>query len=269
MTKDPAMLIGKVIQSNLPVYREGEKMIKILNDLIDGIQLFPFNSDSPARQLQISRMYARVYGVIVDASLYDHNDFAIAHETCLQKLSPLASTFPEDPTISDVTWKSLFKTGTFSVHQKFSTRSSSRMSTTSESNLDSQKMDLLARGILICPKSEIDKILQHWIALESKMLQPSLQPQVIAKPSDHGNFLLAAAHVGRNIVRSASPSIGGHGRNGSVEMERSSTGEGSWGTSSSRFGVRDTVKSGLTQGLGWLLGATAQEGEDQSGYNSK
>jgi hypothetical protein len=45
-----------------------------------------------------------------------------------------------------------------------------------------------------------------------------------------------------------------------LEMEggRTSGEFGGWGSSSSRFGVRDTVKSGLTQGIGWLLGAQTQ-----------
>jgi len=129
-------------------------------------------------------------------------------------------------------------------------------------------MELLARAVLVCPKEEIEGILRRWTDLENKQLHPELAQQ--QQPSGHvpqssgenRSLLATAAQVGRSVAKSASPLIpGGDGRNGSMEMERErSSGEFSgWGTSSSRFGVRDTVKSSLTQGIGWLLGATPQD----------
>ena len=260
MNKDPALLVCKVVENNLPVYREGDKMIKILSDLIDGMQLF----NQTSRDLEASRMQARVYAAIVTAALND-NDFATAHDTCVNKLSPLSSTY-SDGKISEVAWVAFYRTGTYSVPP--STRGAARTPTS-----DSQKMELLARAILICPKEEIEGILRRWTELENKQLYPELAQQQ-QQQSGHApqssresrSLLATAAHVGRSVAGSASPLIpGGDGRNGSREMERErSSGEVSgWGTSSSRFGVRDTVKSGLTQGLGWLLGATPQDSDQE------
>jgi hypothetical protein len=257
MNKDPAILVCKVVENNPPVYREGDKMIQILNDLIDGMQLF----NQTSRDLETSRMQARVYAAIVTAALND-NDFATAYDTCVNKLSPLSSTY-SDSKISEVAWVAFYQTGTYSGQP--STRGAARTPTA-----DSQKMELLARAILICPKEEIEGILRRWTELENKQLHPELAQQQSGhapqSSRESRSLLAAAAHVGRSVAGSASPLIpGGDGRNGSREMERERPlGEVSgWGTSSSRFGVRDTVKSGLTQGLGWLLGATPQDSNQE------
>lgn len=259
MNKDPALLVSKVIESNPPVYREGERMIKVLNDLIDGTQLF---SQTPnIRDLETTRMQARVNAAIVTAALTE-NDFTTAYETCVNKLSPL--TNPPDDTISQVAWVAFYRTGIYSGRP--STRSSVRNPTSSNPVLDAQKMELLARAVLICPKGEIEGILHRWTALETKMLHPELaqQQQQSSTPSsgEYRGLLSPAAQVGRSVATTASPMLSGsNSRDGTMEMERERTsGELSgWGTSSSRFGVRDTVKSGLTQGIGWLLGATPQD----------
>jgi Secretory pathway protein Sec39 len=131
------------------------------------------------------------------------------------------------------------------------------------SNLhDFQKMELLARAMLICPKGEIDGIVEQWRILEEKQLHPenAQDPSTQAisySGSEHSRSLLAtAAQVGRGIARTASPLLDGRR---SSEMNR----EGMGGESGSRFGVRDTVKTGLTQGIGWLLGATPQTQHQQ------
>ena len=257
MNKDPALLISKVIENNPPVYREGDKMIKILNDLIDGTQLF----NQTSRDLETSRMQARVYVAMVNAALND-NDFATAYDTCVNKLSPLTSTY-SDGKISEVAWVAFYRTGIHSGQP--STRGATRTPAS-----DSQKMELLARAVLICPKEEIEGILHRWTDLENKQLHPELAQQQQQQQSGHAprssgesrSLFATAAQVGRSVARSATPLIPGRdGRNGSMEMEpERSSGEFSGReTSGSRFGVRDTVKSGLTQGIGWLLGATPQD----------
>lgn len=256
MNKDPALLICKVIENNNPVYRESDRMIKILNDLIDGTQLF----NQTSRNLETSRLQARVYAAIVNAALND-NDFATAYDTCVNKLSPLTSTY-SDGKISEVAWVAFYQAGTYSGRP--STRGATRTPTS-----ESQKMELLARAVLICPKEEIEGIIRQWRNLENKQLYPELAQQE-QQQSGHAprssresrSLLATAAQVGRSVARSASPLVAGsNGRNGSMEInrERSSGEFTGWGTSSSRFGVRDTVKSGLTQGIGWLLGATPQD----------
>jgi hypothetical protein len=272
MNKDPALLVSKVIESNPPVYRESERMIKILNDLIDGTQLFSQHPDS--RDLETSRMQARVHTAIVTAALAD-NDFTTAYDICVNKLAPLTSTYSDDA-ISRVAWVAFYHTGNYTGRP--STRSSIRNSPSSNPTFDGQKMELLARAVLICPKEEIEGVLQQWAALETKMLYPELaqqqqqqeqqqQQSSLRSLGEYRGILSTAAQVGRSVAMTASPLLSsGDVRNGNVEMDRERTsGEFSgWVTSSSRFGVRDTVKSGLTQGIGWLLGATPQDPNHQN-----
>ena len=214
MNKDPALLVCKVVENNSPIYREGDRMIKILNDLIDGTQLF----NQASRDLETNRMQARVYAAIVDAALND-NDFATAYDTCINKLSPLTSTY-SDGKISEVAWIAFYRTGIYSGRP--STRGATRTPTS-----DSQKMELLARAVLICPKEEIEGILRRWTDLENKQLHPELAQQQ-QQQSGHAprssresrSLLATAAQVGRSVARSASPLIpGGDGRKGSMEME--------------------------------------------------
>jgi hypothetical protein len=265
MNKDPALLISKVVEGNPPVYREGERMIKILNDLIDGTQLFSSNPNT--RELEKSRMQARVNATIVKAALAD-DDFTIAYDTCVNKLSPLTSTYAGDTPISEAAWVAFYQTG---IHSgRTSTRTLTKSPTSSTPPIDGQKMELLARAMLICPKEEIEGILIRWTDLENKMLHPELVPpphsEQTSRPSgEHRGILATAAQIGRSVARTATPLTAGRdGRNGSMEPSRERTaGESSaWGSSTSRFGVRDTVKSGLTQGIGWLLGATPTQTTD-------
>lgn len=254
MNKDPAFLISKVIENNPPVHRNGDRMIKILDDLIEGTQLLP--PDAPQRRIEIDRMHARVYAAIVMAALAD-KDFSTAYNTCVTNLAPLTNL--DDDTISRHAWEAFYKAGSYSI-----SHSSVRPGTSTQ--YDYQKMELLARAILICPKEIIEDCLTRWTALETKLLHPELVPVVDTNARMSGEhsrgFLATAANVGRTVARTASPIIGGSNR--SLELERQE-GEGGvgWGSSSSRFGVRDSVKSGLTQGIGWLLGAPTQPNQNR------
>lgn len=264
MNKDPALLVTKVIELNPSVYREPDRILKILDDLIDGTELF--KHDPQSREISASRMHARVNAAIVNAALSE-NDFTSAYDSCINKLSHLTSTHSDDPVISEAAWVAYYRTGIFAGRP--STRST-RSGMSASSLHDFQKMELLARAMLICPKSEIEGILGYWAILENRQLHPeNVQVQSTSTAGDHRSFLATAAQVGRGIARTASPLVTGDGRNGSLESSRERTsGELSgWGTSSSRFGVRDTVKTGLTQGIGWLLGATPQsEHQDEEQY---
>jgi len=260
---DPALLVSKVIETNSPVYRDGERMLRILHDLIDGTRLFARKHPQEAG-LETARMEARVNATIVKAALAE-NDFTTAYETCVDKLVPVTG-IDADPKIAEVAWLAFFKTGNFSGPPQ--TRGPSRITATT---LDSEKMELLARALMICPKEEMGGIVTRWTALETKLFQPETQreaaaqePRVRSSGEHHRGFFETAAQVGRSVARTASPMLGRdvyeQRRSGEMEREGKTSGEfdggGVWGPSSSRFGVRDTVKSGLTQGIGWLLGAT-------------
>lgn len=232
MNKDPAFLVCKVIQTNSSIYREMDRLIKILDDLIEGTQLF---KESPTRELEISKMHARVYAVIVKAALKE-NDFMTGFNTCMGKLSPLSSKYVDD-TIYDVAWRAYNLTGSYS---SYTMRDSS--------HVDFQKMELLALAVLICPKSEIVEILKKWTELERKSLSEERDSSALnTSAGDNRSLLGTAAQAGWSIARTASPLLGDGVGNG---MERTDEGRGA----TSRFGVRDTVKTGLTQGIGWLLG---------------
>jgi len=231
MNKDPAFLVCKVIEKNSSIYREMDRMIKILDDLIEGTQLF---KESPTRELEISKMHARVYAVIVKAAL-NENDFTTAFNTCMGKLSPLSSKYVDD-TIYDVAWRAYDLVGSYS---SYAMRDSS--------HTDFQKMELLALAVLICPKSEIVEILRKWTELERKSLSEGDSSALHTSAEDNRSLLTTAAQAGWSIARTASPLLGDGVGNG---MERTDEGRGT----TSRFGVRDTVKTGLTQGIGWLLG---------------
>jgi hypothetical protein len=230
MNKDPALLVCKVIENNPTVYREADRMMKILTDLIDSIDLFQHNPETLI--LETNRMQARVYAALTTAALSE-NDFTTAYSTCINKLSPLTSSNPTDQVLVNTTWTAFYQTGIYTG------RSSTRIP---PSYLDFQKMELLARALLICPKDNIEIILRHWTHLEEKQLHPEI--------TEHKTQ--SSDHAARGTT---SPLISGDSRNGSFDMERETN--SSWGGSSSRFGVRDTVKTGLTQGIGWLLGATS------------
>jgi len=250
MHKDPSFLVCKVIEMNSSLYHETDRMIKILDDLIEGTQLF---RDSPARQLEISKMHAKVYAAIVKAALHE-NDFTTAYQTCINKLAPLTSSYADD-TINNVSWQAYDQTGSY-------TSRTLRHSP----HLNFQKMELLALAILICPKPKIIEILQKWSDLEKQSLQSGEQPHQppLQTPVSRGgrSLLATAAQVGRTVARTASPLLGD-----GQERGPENRGEDGWGTSSSRFGVRDTVKTGLTQGIGWLLGATPQrESQEEERY---
>jgi hypothetical protein len=228
-------------------------MIKILDDLIEGTLLFRDSSPSIRKELETRKMHARVYAEIVKAALRE-NDFMTAYHICINKLAPLTSAHDADETICEVSWRVYDLAGSYNP---------SRTLRGGSAQLDFQKMELLALAILICPKPKIAEILQKWSDLETKTLQSGEQQQQLSHtplqtPSsssrDNRSLLATAAQVGRSVARTASPLLGdggGQDRGG----ERLDDG---WGSSSSRFGVRDTVKTGLTQGIGWLLGATAQ-----------
>ena len=263
MTNDPALLVSKVIETNSPLYRDGERIVRILHDLIEGTRLFARKQPQEA-DLETTRMEARVNATIVKAALAE-NDFTTAYQTCVDKLVPVAGV-DADPKIAEVAWFAFFKTGSFSGRPQ--TRGPSRITQTT---LDSEKMELLARALMICPKEEMGGIVTRWTALETKLFQPETQreaaaqePRVRSSGEHHRGFFETAAQVGRSVARTASPMLGRdvyeQRRSGEMEREGKTSGEfdggGVWGPSSSRFGVRDTVKSGLTQGIGWLLGAT-------------
>lgn len=241
MHKDPALLVCKVIDTNPSLYHETDRMVKILDDLIEGIQLL---KDTPGRETEMSKMHARVYAAILKAALHE-NDFMTAYQICINKLAPLTTQYVDD-TINDVAWQAYDLAGSYS----------SRTLRPSPQT-DFHKMELLALAILICPKSEIVGILKKWSDLERKSLQSGEQAvqtplQTPAMSRDNKSLLATAAQVGRSVARTASPLLGdGH----ELGMERREDG---WASSTSRFGVRDTVKTGLTQGIGWLLGATPQ-----------
>ena len=201
-------------------------------------------------------MHARVYAAIIVAALADR-DFPTAYTTCVTNLAPL--TTANDDTINGHAWQAFYKTGSYTGT---ATRPGTRNTPVTTTHLDYQKMELLARAILICPKEYIEDCLNPWTTLETKLLHPELvQPDNTRVSGERRGFLAMAT----DVARTASPIIGG--RNGSLEMEGQEGGRtsgefggvaGGWGGSSSRFGVRDTVKSGLTQGIGWLLGAPTQ-----------
>ena len=264
MNRDPALLVSKVIENNPPVYKEGDRMIKILDDLIDGTLLF---ANTPGtRELDTSRMQARVNAAIVNAALAE-NDYSTAYETCVNKLSPLTLKYPEDAAISGAAWLAFYRTG---IHTGPPTRGFTGRSLSPNTALDFQKMELLARAILICPKEEIEGILKRWTELENKVHNPeiALPPASAQSSGEHRGFLETAAQVGRSVARTATPLISGTGsRNGGVDAGREMTSGdfGSWGASTSRFGVRDTVKTGLTQGIGWLLGAAPEHDNNNNG----
>ena len=243
MHRDPALLVCKVIDTNPSLYHETDRMVKILDDLIEGIQLF---KDHPGtKELEINKMHARVYASIVKAALHE-NDFMTAYTICINKLSPLTTRYTDDPIIKDVAWQAYDLAGSYSSSRTLRGRSPQH---------DFQKMELLALAILICPKPKIVEILNKWSDLERKSLQYGQQPpetplQTQPLSRDNRSLLATAAQVGRSVARTASPLLGDG-------QERAGMEDG-WGSSSSRFGVRDTVKTGLTQGIGWLLGATPQ-----------
>ena len=251
------------------MYREGDRILKILTDLIDGTQLF--DQTPSTRELETSRMQTRVYTALVNAALAE-NDFNSAYDTCVNKLSPLTMANPNDAAISGTAWSAFSRTGNFTYRP--TTRTAIRTSIPSNSTYDLQRMELLARAMLICPKEEIEGIVRNWMVLEDKTLHPDVvQPPSTTSAStqmlpEHRGFLATAAQVGRSVARTASPLIHGTmdpNMNTDVRQERASGELSGWGTSSSRFGVRDTVKTGLTQGIGWLLGATpVQEDSDHN-----
>jgi len=260
MQKDPALLVTKVIETNHSVYREAERMLKILNDLVDGTELFKQN---PNREVEIIRMQARVNASIVNAALSE-NDFTTAYDTCINKLSPSTTNYPNDNVISEAAWVAYYRTGIFAGRPANRTN---RTGVSTSTLHDFQKMELLARAMLICPKREIEGILGHWTLLENKQLHPENAQPPTSVASEHRSLLSTAAQVGREIARTASPLLDGRA-NTEASRERTSS-ELGWGTSSSRFGVRDTVRTGLTQGIGWLLGATPQtehDGAQQYGH---
>jgi len=255
MNKDPAFLVCKVIENNPHVHRNVDRLIKVLDDLIEGTQLLPL--DLPQRQLEIDRLHARVYAAIVMAALAD-KDFTIAYHTCVTNLTALTSL--NDDTISRYTWEAFYNAGSY-------TSPSSNRPASSQQH-DFQKMELLARAILVCPKEVIEDCLVRWTALETKLMHPELVPMLdtsnMRNSGEHSRGILAtAADVGRTVARTASPLIGGRNRSLELERQDAEAGLGGWGSSSSRFGVRDSVKSGLTQGIGWLLGAPTQPDEDR------
>jgi protein transport protein SEC39 len=260
MQKNPALLVIKVIETNPSVYRESDRMLKILSDLIDGTEHLQINPD---RELEILRMQTRVNAAIVNAALSE-NDFTTAYDTCINKLSLATTTYPHDKTISEAAWIAHYRTGIFAGRP---TNRHSRHGMPSGTVHDFQKMELLARAMLICPKAEIEGILSHWTILENKQLHPeniNAQPPPASTASEHRGLLATAGQIGRGIARTASPLLDGRGN---AESNREGTsGEYSRGTSGSRFGVRDTVRTGLTQGIGWLLGAPPQtEGQAYHG----
>jgi protein transport protein SEC39 len=264
-TNDPALLICQVIETNSPVYRDGERMLRILHDLIDGTQLFTDRTPQEAEQ-ETRRMEARVNAMIIKAALAA-NDFNTAYDTCIKKLVPVTSV-DADVKIAEIAWPAFFQTATFSGGPQ--TRRPARMKQTA---LDNDKMDLLALAIMVCPKEEMDGMLSLWTDLENKLLWPEAQqPETISTLSQtrgsgrhHGGFFETAAQVGRSVARTASPMLGSESFENRRSGEIEGLGEfhaGNWRSSSSRFGVRDTVKSGLTQGIGWLLGASVTQ-EDE------
>jgi len=110
MNKDPGLLVVKVIENNPPVHREGDRMIKILDDLIDGTQLFP---DPQQCAVERNRMHARVYAAIIVAALADR-DFTTAYTTCITNLTPLTTANDDtnnDDTINGHERHAFYKTG--------------------------------------------------------------------------------------------------------------------------------------------------------------
>jgi hypothetical protein len=202
-------------------------MMKILTDLIDSIS---FQHNPETLIPETNRMKAKVYASLTTAALSE-NDFTTAYDTCINKLSPLMSSNSTDEVLLNTTWTTFYQTGIY-------TSPSTRIP---HNYLDFQKMELLARALLICPKDKIEIILRHWTNLEEKQTPSS-------------------EHMARG-ARTTSPLIRDN-RNGRLDMETSLE-FSSWGGSSSRFGVRDTVKTGLTQGIGWLLGATSPQDMDK------
>lgn len=258
MNNDPAILVSRVIHSNSSVYQDKDRMLNILDDLIDGTELFK-QSAPVDRQLNISRMRARVNAAIVEAAL-SQNDFTVAYKVCYENLGQLVTTYPKDEVIIRATWPVYYHTATYtsSAHRRLPSRSSA----SNIANIDNfQRMELLGRAILICPKTEIQGILRTWKDFENRMLYPEQIPTTSGRPSseDHGGLLSAAA----DIARRASPLLRVNDRREGGSSSEISSGEHGWGTSQSRFGVRDTVKTGLTQGIGWLLGATPQAEPDR------
>jgi hypothetical protein len=209
-------------------------MIKILTDLIDGT----------GSQDNATAMKAKVYVAITTAALSE-NDFPAAYEICITKLSPLTDT--TDTSILTTVWIAFYNVGMYIRRPPSSITSD---------QLTFQNMELLARAVLICPKEKLESILREWTNLEATLHLEQHRTQ----PAEHRGFLETAAQV----AQTASPLISG-GRES--EQERTSGEFLPWRQSTSRFAVRDTVKTGLTQGLGWLLGATPQQDTDENGRN--
>jgi protein transport protein SEC39 len=268
-TNDPALLISKVIETNSPVYRDGERMLRILHDLIEGTQLFAHRTPQEAG-LETTRMEARVNATIVKAALAE-NDFNTAYDTCVKKLVPVTGV-GADVKNAEIAWVVFLQTATFSGRPQ--TRRPARMTQTT---LDNEKMELLAHALIICPKEEMDGIVSRWTNLENKLLWPEAQqpeivsaaPQTRGSGDYHRGFFETAAQVGRSVARTASPMLGGETFEGRRSGEMEGLGEFgavnpvNWRSSSSRFGVRDMVKSGLTQGIGWLLGASPTHEDEE------
>lgn len=262
MNNDPAKLVSKVIENNASAYQDKDRMLTILDDLIDGTELLKQSSQAD-RQLSTSRMRARVNAAIVDAAL-SQNDFTLAYKVCDENLGQLVATYPKDEVIAVAAWPAYYRTATYTstAHRRLPSRSSASSVATID---DFQRMELLARAILICPKAEIQEILRTWMDFENRMLYPERIPPNSGRPSseDHGGLLAAAADIGKSVARRASPLLTVNDRREGGSSSETTSGDHGWGTSSSRFGVRDTVKTGLTQGIGWLLGATPQAEPDR------
>jgi hypothetical protein len=238
MHNDPAIIVSSAIENNPTSYRGIDRMLKILDDLIDGIQLFK-QSSAAERELGTRRMEARVLASIVEAAL-SQNDFSTAYKVCTMNLDALIRAHPKDKVIKQASWPAFYHTATHSSSTHG--RPSSHGAATHAVD-DSQRMELLARAVLICSKTEIHGVLRVWMDLERKLLYPEQPPLASHQSSAEDHNRLLATYAGNSGLEVGSFSDTAGESRGS-------------GLSSSRFGVRDTVKTGLTQGIGWLLGAT-------------
>ncbi|BFZ63783.1 hypothetical protein YB2330_004915 [Saitoella coloradoensis] len=135
----PVGLIEKVLDSNREAYKNADKLMRVVNDLIEG---------TGREMLDATALEAQVVRMCIEAALTS-DDFDTAYNLCSDRLLPAARASAKQD-IKDNAWLACYQAGRYQDADV------------------SRRLKVLSFAIEICPAAKLPEVLTAWRACETE-----------------------------------------------------------------------------------------------------
>ncbi|KTW32751.1 uncharacterized protein T551_00236 [Pneumocystis jirovecii RU7] len=254
---NPFEILEDFLSSNPGIYKSVDKVIKISNDLILGLNK---NYLVPEKETQ-----GKILCIIAETAL-SQNDFNFAYDICINNLFSLFETDDIETIrpLKNIIWKSCFQ-----ISKKHEIK---------EESLENikKKMYLLSKVINICPKEHLIEILNVWRQFEKEQLSIKAQKDLSKLNNNlmtRYSNITGSIHIPKSLFSSASKAARTLGTTLSstsfpfskqkisyiaekniTKKHLTNVNEESRNSNNKLDNLADIVTQKFTSGLGWVFG---------------